>query len=171
MPPRKLAILLLVCNAFSIGAALLVLRVFRPSKTDLDGNLNKAESHQVALVKADPISEVKNAGENGILSAVSLNKEKTRPDIVLREPSFPEPPAEVQRVWMVGYAVRGGMINVWLSDGRFLTEHDRELGPLYRNSVEIEGQRVWMKPPKRERSVKATPASEGEVLVPPAVGA
>jgi hypothetical protein len=149
MPPRKLAVLLLLCNGISLAIAFVFIRWMRPAPSEI---LNKGPEVPVIQGEPRPASEIKRPKETQILPEIGLNKREpvlTPPDIVLRHPSFSLPPADKGHVWMVGYAVRGRTINVWLSDGRHLTERDPELGQLHRNSVEIERHRVWMMPPVR----------------------
>lgn len=56
-------------------------------------------------------------------------------------------PTPVLRV--VGYVMRGERVNLWLSDGRFLTERDAELQEIRKNYAVIDGQRVWFQAPYR----------------------
>jgi hypothetical protein len=149
MPPRKLIVLLLLCNGLSLAIGFVFIRWMRPPPGE---SLIKGPEVPVAQGEPRPASEVKKPKDTQILPEIGLNKPEPvviPPDIVLRQPSFSLPPVDKGHVWMVGYAVCGRKINVWLSDGRFLTERDPELGPLYRNSVEIEHHRVWMMPPVR----------------------
>jgi hypothetical protein len=48
-------------------------------------------------------------------------------------------------LWVTGYVLKNSKINVQLSDGRFLTEKDKELQTVDRNSVTLNtGQRLYM---------------------------
>lgn len=74
-----------------------------------------------------------------------------------KEDPHQHPPRwEFEGVQVVGYVMRGRSINLWLSDGRFLTERDKELTEVRKNYAVIDGRRVWLQriPP---------PASQGEV--------
>lgn len=54
---------------------------------------------------------------------------------------------QAEPLQVIGYVKRGHRINLWLSDGRFLTERDKELTEVRKNYALIDGQRVWFKPP------------------------
>jgi len=69
------------------------------------------------------------------------------------EKSTNEPVARAE-IWVLGYVVRGGKVNVLLSDGRTLSEHDGVLDRVTRNFVETkQGERYWL---QRNRSTPAT---------------
>jgi hypothetical protein len=63
-------------------------------------------------------------------------------------------------IWVRGYVVRNGKINVFLSDGRTFTERDPELGPVERNSATIAGVKYFMASPE-PRKARESAKSEG----------
>lgn len=65
-----------------------------------------------------------------------------------------------ETVWMTGYATRGGMITVLLSDGRTLTERDGLLHRVERNFAELrDGTRYYL---RRASSVSPGGAQRGD---------
>lgn len=69
-------------------------------------------------------------------------EDQDEPEAIARlvEDHTPERP-----LWVTGYVVKDAKINVQLSDGRFLTEKDKELQTVERNSVTLNtGQRLYM---------------------------
>lgn len=73
-----------------------------------------------------------------------------------------------------GYVVKGGKVNVLLSDGRTITERDG-LTRVSRNSVEIEGQTLWLAeakdrpsaPSHSQQSIAAKMPGENDNSLPP----
>jgi len=80
-----------------------------------------------------------------------------------------------------GYVVRGSKLNVVLSDGRTLTENDRELQSLDRSGAMVAGRKFWMarpadppaakpeqaKPAAKEEKPSTVPDYKGESLFEP----
>lgn len=64
-------------------------------------------------------------------------------------------------LWVRGYAVRGDKVNVFLSDGRVLTEDDSELERVRRNGVVISGQKIHMRIAKAKPETVAIAAHQG----------
>jgi hypothetical protein len=61
-----------------------------------------------------------------------------------------------------GYVVKGGKVNVLLSDGRTLTERDG-LTRVSRNSVEIDGETFWLADSKDKPAPSVPPQSSAPV--------
>lgn len=66
-----------------------------------------------------------------------------------KKAAAPENPIFTEKLEVRGYAVRGSAVNVFLSDGSTLTEKDKDLERIERNSVTIRGQRYALKAPPR----------------------
>lgn len=65
----------------------------------------------------------------------------------IEQSASPEPDRNrVSELWVVGYVVRGTRVNVLLSDGRTLTENDRELELLERNGAHVDGKKLFLVP-------------------------
>lgn len=73
----------------------------------------------------------------------------------------PPPIAEDQRpakpLTVRGYVTRGDKVNVVLSDGRTLTEGDRELQEVQRNGATVGGRKIWMSEISEGRVVEKAP--------------
>jgi len=50
-------------------------------------------------------------------------------------------------LWVNGYIVRGTRVQVFLSDGRTLDEHDPALGNVHKNHVFVDGKKIYRRPP------------------------
>lgn len=63
-----------------------------------------------------------------------------------------------ERVWVTGYALKGRSITVNLSDGRVITEDDREIVRVTRTHVYLKtGEKLSMRPPDNQRGAGASP--------------
>lgn len=111
----------------------------------------------------------KSAGSPAVEKVAAVVGEATRAEKAPSAAKARDVTAPVPGVTVRGYVVRGGRVNVMLSDGRVLTEKDRELEAIERNHVVVSGQRIWMaRPASSSRAIEASGnAKETEV---PAVG-
>jgi hypothetical protein len=111
--------------------------------------LGKASSHAITGGKKPPVAIplVDGVASASTSSAFGPARRKSvedqdEPEAIARlvEDRTPERP-----LWVTGYVVKDAKINVQLSDGRFLTEKDKELQTVERNSVTLNtGQRLYM---------------------------
>lgn len=88
---------------------------------------------------------------------------------VLREVSRAESSQALQTaaaaaVTVRGYVIRGGKINVQLSDGRTLTEGDKSLQQVDRASVVVDGQRLYFKPIESKAAAEAPRGNSGQPI-------
>lgn len=68
-------------------------------------------------------------------------------------------PTPSTAVWVTGYVVRAGKVNVTLSDGRTLSEHDGILSRVTRTFVETkQGERIWLQRPAVAPKAQPAPA-------------
>jgi hypothetical protein len=80
-------------------------------------------------------------------------------------PAFIEPissaSAPEDPVFSTGYVARNGRINIQLNDGRVITEKDKELTRVERNSVYWNDKRIWIMPrPLSEREIEKRDADD-----------
>lgn len=145
------SILLLVLSAIlGVGVAAIAAR-FGPGRVQKTQIVDTREKGR----KASTIADVShNALQPNVanLPAPGVSPGQTAPEIRVR-----------------GYVVRGGRVNVLLSDGRLLTERD-DIEDLTRNGVFYEGKKLYMVTP-RERALSpqiSTPAHEVPAAAPSA---
>lgn len=70
-------------------------------------------------------------------------------------------------VYPVGYVKRGNRVNVSMSDGTTRTERDRELTRVERNSITLDGQKLFFRPLPPRLQVAPSPAVDASVLATP----
>jgi len=134
----KTFVLFCLFSLVAIGVRLLVFG--RPGVQNVPGSIGEVvpEPPGVDPVPASPV-----VATDLHPVVVQENQEPTR--------------SEFEGVQVVGYVTRGRRINLWLSDGRFLTERDEELTEVRKNYAVIDGRRVWF-----QRI--SPPATKGEDL-------
>ena len=91
--------------------------------------------------------------------------DRTQPPPQVR-PVSPQQSPEIE-VYPVGYVLRGRTINVFMSDGTTRTERDAELSNVERNSVTLNGKKLFFRPrPKISPSLR-TEDNQGPKSLPP----
>jgi len=95
--------------------------------------------------------KVKAAAEKGVGTVLPVATEKSETQTQTILPLVIMQPERENVLWMSGYIVKGNRVQVFLSDGRTLDQSDPSLGTLYKNSVMVDGKRIYRKPPYNKK--------------------
>jgi len=139
----RFVFLAVVCSFIAAGVRLVVFG--RPQASVLVDNVAQVDPGVDKSAQVDP--GVDKSAQVSPGRSVSL---QDTPGQDQEDQAHQENAAPVVQV--VGYVKRGRQINLWLSDGRFLTERDPELTEVRKNYAVISGQRVWFVRPSPGRA-------------------
>lgn len=102
-----------------------------------------------------------------VVSGADVERERVKP--AASAALAPVAAAPTEPLTVRGYIVRGKRLNVVLSDGRTLTERDRELTEVTRAWVMVDGQRVFLRQPADGPAAAAPAGQPAIAVVSPAV--
>jgi hypothetical protein len=101
----------------------------------------------------------------------SQAKQEVEPQASDSKPAAPVPllgdgvEREETSLYPTGYVVKGMTINVIMSDGTVRTERDKEMGTVERNSVILDGKKVFIKPAKKEAKPDSPVTGENKLVL------